>query len=782
MDRREFIFGIAVTALWGVTAQAHTQGANSLLAPLDTESLAVKWRRVLGKEEILRQLVAGSAKGSFDTTREQMVLHTSGLFKGWIDYDAAHVALNTQHFRHSPQYKASAATYAAQLPHLELMTLEAALDNVTANFRRVLAGEVSRRSVIAVDYKAFSIQGRHFVQAERPVFPLTYTWLPKDPGLNRYFGDLNSVFLSPTFVEDEAGHVSNKKLKAVSAQEDGRIGQVFINHHAIPEWIIKKYPDITVGRRHYSAYDIDHPAARGLFADLFRAFVPLVREKRMSALGYMMFNEPSFFTMKDTWNTGPVSSYTMAKFRKWLAVHHRDVAVLNRLWGSGFSSFEAVSLAIPIDGALRGQPVWYDWCAFNQYRVSDWFAFLVEQIKSLDSHARNHIKLMPWLWTSGLRDHGLNYERLIRMCDIIGFDAQSQYSSIKKKRTGTWLNKYSFDWQNLIMIFDFFSSIQPDELLWDSENHFFLQNDFSEMDTDPAYLRAIYWLAHVHGLGGASTWVWGRAADGATSHRNDSVDFVVDPSHQPQALIEMTLTNMDVNAHGDAVVALQAQRKAVRIFYSETSAINRYSYMDDVHLSHAACFFEGVALGFVTQDILNSYGATAADERLDWDMVVVMGAHHVTDQEVQALQAYLDRGGRVVIDGDSLSLDEYGRPRQTALHGLSGHLIRFDSLTALTSLVTSYVEHSAGTPVCVTQTIHAGAQPKGTCVRTAQLAEGQFVVSLVQVGLMPSEVRITHRVPGKKWKLIDGFTGESVAEKVTISPRKVMLINCIECS
>jgi beta-galactosidase len=782
MNRRELLIGMVVAALWRGTAQALTQAADTLLAQLvaDTEPLAVRRSRVVGKEEILRQLVVHAEKTSIDIQREQMVLQSARLFTGWIDYDLAHVALNAAYYRKSPEYKKMAAQYAEQLPRFELITLEAALDTVIADFRQVLAGKIERRPVISVDYKKFAIKDRHFMQAGRPVFPLTYTWLPESPGLNRYFGDLNSVFLSPSFVEDAAGDVSTESLKAVAAQEDGRIGQVFVNHRNIPDWLVKQYPDITVGRRHFSGYDIDHPAARDLFAALFRAFVPLVRSKRMSALGYMIFNEPSFFTMKGTWNTGEVSRYTMAKFRKWLAARHRDVGVLNSLWGTEFANFDVVSLTIPIDGALRGQPVWYDWCAFNHDRVSDWFAFLIEQIKSLDSGARTHIKLMPWLWTSGLSDHGLDYERLIRMCSIIGFDAQSQYSSINKKRSGTWLNKYSFDWQNPIMSFDFFSSIQPDQLLWDSENHFFLQNDFQEMDVDAAYLRAIYWLAHVHGLGGASTWVWGREADGSTSRRNGDSDFIVDPSHQPRALIEMTLTNMDINAHGDAVVALQAQRKAVRIFYSETSAINRSGYMDDVHLCHAACFFEGVALGFASRDILNGASAKAADERLGWDMVVVMGAHHVTAAEVHALQAYLDRGGRVLIDAVSLSLDEYGRSHQTTLRGPPERLVRFDSLNALTALVSAHAEAWAPTPVRVEQTIHPGSQPKGTCVRSARLADGQFVVSLVQVGLASSTVRITHWKPSKKLKLTDMFTGQSIPDTFILAPRMVKLLNCFE--
>jgi hypothetical protein len=57
----------------------------------------------------------------------------------------------------------------------------------------------------------------------------------------------------------------------------------------------------------YIGYDIDNPGAKEMWGFLFEGTVPVIAGKRFTELGYMLVNEPHFYTTKDVWATGPVS-------------------------------------------------------------------------------------------------------------------------------------------------------------------------------------------------------------------------------------------------------------------------------------------------------------------------------------------------------------------------------------------------------------------------------------------------------------------------------------------
>ena len=246
-----------------------------------------------------------------------------------------------------------------------------------------------------------------------------------------------------SFIIDKNFNINKAKYSQIKNDSDERIGQVFISHKSIPEWAFTHSKDLSDGSRLFSTYDIDNPLAKQLFSSLFKHYVPLLKDKRSSDLGYMLFNEPSFFTQADTWNNGGVSTHTKEKFKLWLVEKHETIEKLNNLWQSDFDSFSNVDIEIPMQGKLRGSPVWFDWMRFNQHRVTQWFTFLDKEIKHYDSTAKTHIKLMPWLWNTDIRDHGLDFESLLEITDIIGFDANSEYSNFRGKQD--YETNYSFD-------------------------------------------------------------------------------------------------------------------------------------------------------------------------------------------------------------------------------------------------------------------------------------------------------------------------------------------------
>lgn len=784
MIRRTLLRAFALTTVIGATlfpAQAAQTATEQKLAQLE-------------------QLIAQGESKGVDVEREKMTLHTARLFLTWADWDEANQATVAKYYEKHPETKEAPERYAAQLPVYERESVELLLDAAIDELTLVNSGEIIRKPVELTDYAKVVVENGGLYQDGKPVFIGAYTWKPDEEETNKYYGNLNSNYISPNlFTNAQWDYKSWKFDDYADAQGGPRIGQTFIAQ-TIPDWAVELYPEIDDAPRIFHDQDIDHPFSRTLYQKLLEVLVPELKDKRSTDLGYMLFNEPTFITLKDSWNNGleklsgqkddldsetvSVTPYTLAKFNNWLKQQHGEISRLNVLWATNFASFEEVSLAIPIDESLRGSPQWYDWCRFNMARATEWFQFLDSEIKKHDPAAKTHIKLMPWLWSKNQRDHGMDFETLLMLGDIIGFDAKASYSHLWGKDQ-EWAKQYSFDWQSAIMSFDFFSSVQPNQLLWDSENHFFTSSTFMERDIDPNYVRAIYWMAFTHGLQGSSTWVWTRNADGDFTDKLNKwgaweatdgdanmgtfdKEYIVDVGHQPKGLHALTRTLLEANAHGDDLMLLKRQPKPIRFFYSETSAISQEDHMTSIREAYKALYFEGMALGFVTQNIIEN-------EIGQWQLVVIANAERVTDGEFETLQGYLNNGGTVLVDAASLTLNEYGQPRAERLSASKGQLLSYTSVADLRFQVQSHAaSHNYLTEISVTE--QGSHSHKTIAWRSVKRSDSSYALSLVNTGKSSVTVSLGHLKQEKSVKVIDLFTGQSSTNSLKLAPRAIKFL------
>lgn len=648
----------------------------TLLTALTASSISLNAFSMTADEKItrLQQLVTDAQTQNIDVTREQMTLRMSELFLGWADWDEANQVSNAKFYAKHPLYKDDPSAHAVKLATFERNSVGAILDSAIAELTRAISGDITRKPVPNVDFNQVTIDNGEFrLNNNNSVFLSTYTWKPDDVLTNSYFGNLNNDFIAPAFITNEQGDTPQWRIDKIKNGNDPRIGQVFISHSNIPQWITNKYPDLTDDQRLFSKYLIDHPGAKELFSLFFAKYIPELKDKRSTALGYMLFNEPSFFTEAGKWNTGGVSDNAMVNFKLWLTDKHGSIAKLNTLWNTTYNSFNEINLVIPMTSNLKGTAIWYDWMRYNQVRVTKWFAFLDSEIKKYDTDAKTHIKLMPWLWNTSVRDHGMDFESLLEITDIVGFDANSEYLN-HSNNTPDYKGEYSFDWQTPALSFDFFSSVQPNQVMWDSENHFFNKGKFQLKDVEPNYVRAVYWLVATHGLDGISTWMWGRNADGSNLEDTRGIhsEYITAVTHQPLGFHELTRTVMDINAHHSDIVRLQKANKAIRIFYSETSAIIQNDYMDSIRDVHKSLFFNGISLGFATQKIITN-------QTNNWGFIVVKDSQKITTAELASLKSYVDNGGTILVDSLSLKQNEYGDSHPTNLLPSGERVITYSS-------------------------------------------------------------------------------------------------------
>ncbi|MFY0601271.1 MAG: beta-galactosidase [Cyclobacteriaceae bacterium] len=703
---------------------------------------------------------------NLDVLREKMTLRTAEIFLKYADWDENHVGENKELFEQVTAYKDSAEATAILLPDFERKEVILMLDEAILFLDQVIAGEIIRKPTPDVDWEQVSHGEDQITYQGRPVFLSNYTWKPKTRELMEYHGQADGFFLKHGYVVDEKGTIDSEVISNLKNKKTGKAGFIFLNHKGnVPDWAEKKYgPDLIMREDTYTSYDIDNPGARELNKMLLAGTVPYMSGKKYSMLGYMLCNEPHFYTTEDVWATGPVSEYTIEKFKIWLTQKHRSIESLNTLWESDFSSFNDVEIEIPISQSLQGTPKWFDWVSFNMDRVTDWYRFLQSTIHESDPDGKVHLKIMPNLWTENTRNHGIDMEALTRMSEIIGNDTGSEYNYMWGKEE--WDEKYIFNWREMSMGHDFYTSVSPNKIMFNSEAHYLSTGKSRDLYMTPRYARATYWLATTQGMDVSQTWYWSRNPDGSPYSRAGKA-YGGSNNQQPRIVNEVASTIMDLNAHSELIMQMQRQRKPIRIFYSKTSAINKAEHMDDVFELYESIYFEGIPLGFVTEGIFKEQ----AQE--DWDVVLIRKTPLVTQQEIEAIQNYLNQGGTILMDSESLQKDEYGRSLKTLDEG-SGTIIEVNELPGYYEKSVEILEELGSLPqVVVEESNEQGI--KGCTWKCVEDDNGNNVLSIVNLGRTDASLKISFKESESSIRLVDVLTRLEVDNPV-LKPYEVLFV------
>ncbi len=717
------------------------------------------------KISVLQKLVSKADKAHLDASKEKATIRTAEVFLNFANYDEKNPEKNEHYFGLLKAFKPNAKKLAEDLPGFERKEINLMLDDAITNITDLLAGKITRKPSPDIDWSKLKIENAQIIFNKQPVFLADYTWKPHTKELDEYFGNSDSYLISPNQVINENGDVSPKAIAELKAKPTGTFGGVFITHKGLPKWALDKYPNLELGQRRYTDYDIDNPGARFIQSALLKATVPLMAGKNYSKVGYMLTNEPHWFTAKNAWATGPVSEYTKAKFRDWLKTQHQSINELNKFWGTNFSDFDAVEITIPIDKSLQGKPIWYDWVTFNSVRVTDWFTFLKSEIRKSDPNAKTHIKVMPNLWTENARDHGLDMEKLVSLTDVIGNDASSEESYIWGPKQ-EWQDKYAFNWRELSMSYDFFKSVSPNKINYNSEGHFVSTTKSRNLYLSKEYTRASHWLAFTQGLNMVQTWYWPRNADGSIREKGEGVGYAASLIQQPRVVNEITTTIMDLNSHSEEIATLQNLKKPIRIFYSKTSAINKPTHMDDVYHLYESLYFEGIPLGFATPDIIKN------QNNKDWDVVLVGKTPFVTTEEFDALQQYLNNGGTVIIDSESLQQNEYGEALNNTLKASARKLIKVENFADFKTQSLLQVANQNHDPLLKISETNA-LNVKGCFWKSYQRKDGKIVLSLINLGKTDATLNIQLTDANSGVECIDLLTGVKVSNQPVLKPNQV---------
>ena len=236
----------------------------------------------VGRLDGLKALTAQAGERGIDTARERVTIITAEQFLRFADWDSRHSKELRKALEAWWPMKDRGDELGRELPGIELREVTLIVDAAIRELKAVLERPASRRTAPTVDHSSLEIIDGYFHFDGRPTFPSTFVWMPRDASLIEAYGDINDAYISP-------GHKrSRDRRTVVSYQPDGTyesMGRVFFGHGRMPEWARQAYPGIENGRRHFTAYDIDHPGTRKVWQALLRDTVPQFAGRKVSQAG-----------------------------------------------------------------------------------------------------------------------------------------------------------------------------------------------------------------------------------------------------------------------------------------------------------------------------------------------------------------------------------------------------------------------------------------------------------------------------------------------------------------
>ncbi|MFR9503939.1 MAG: beta-galactosidase [Rikenellaceae bacterium] len=746
----------------------------SMQAATETEKLCSK------KINKLEKLMKKAQKRGIDTKREECAIYMAELFLKFAAWDEQNIDLNIYQYTMWEPFSADAERLGRELPEFERSEVSLLLDDAIEELSAALSGEIVRRDTHDIDWTSIKLSDNgQFISNGRPVYFNHFNRVPKGTS-NEFTGVMDRSSLGIDLLANEEGDLTESAIAQIVNKEEGNSGFVFLGHNP-PSWVVEKDPEVLIGSRRFVPYDIDNPLIRDLWVTVAEKAVPYIKDRRSADQGYMLSNEPHWFTQEDVWATGVFSKYTIAKFKTWLEEHHHDIATLNRRWGSNFASFEDVSVEIPFKSEFIGQPIGYDIMKFNQDRVTEWFQFLNENIKKHDPEAKSHIKIMPHLFEGNTRDHGLDFEQLTLLSDIIGNDAKATGRLVRNKYAEPWEQYFSFSWSDVGMGYDFMESVKPNMANINTESHFLSTTLYRDIYMSKEYTRTVYWLATLQGMTFSYAWFWPRLDDGSIPESlragNAPVNtgmpksYVASVIQQPRVTNEVAKTYLDINSFAFEMEQLQSLPRPLRLFYSENSAINDVDYMGFVAELYEPLFFEGNAVGFATENIIKS------QDNDSWDVILVRKATFVKESEIDALQSYLDNGGTIVMDNTSLKLNEYGEPHTKELKESNGHILWTAHTQDFITKGLAVLDEKGSAPLLTIDEENATGH-KGCVWRMIPSLDGDqaYVVNLINIGNGTAKIDIKAPNGEPVSSVEDMFTGKPLSNNFDVESNSVLMM------
>lgn len=530
------------------------------------------------------------------------------------------------------------------------------------------------------------------------------------------------------------------------------------------------WPGITEYYGHFVHLDIDHPGTRELTSKVVAELMPEL-QKLSTIVSWDLANEPDFHF--DMW-----SPYTLKKYHTWLAEQYKTVEQMNTAWKTSYSSFGAIPLPEDKTQEQCSPGEWYDMVTFHHYRVMLFFEFVQGEILKYVPDAAIHMKgqdnssLGPR--PNAVTD-GIDREMLTPLMSMQGVDTRPLPVTEPRMAAEDYDESiYGFHWLGQSFLYDYLTSLAPQCPVIDYEYHAFSINNIRVPDMQQSHPRAALWLAHLHGQISNITWYWHRRhGPNPFSSNNSLLWFYGSISAQPLIAAEYFQTMLRLNTFAEEVEALATDPIGpIRILVSKPSYIQNQSHINALHRVYEATSFNGMRIGFVTEQMLQADGIPKGCK-----LIIIPDVEYVSASALKILKESSQQGVKLARFGNRITaFDPHGLRHTPAeldflnnvpvyKHASAPELsMEFESMLA---------PYKAELPLKVSVANGKGAF--GVMHRMVQV-NGSWVVLLVNVSDKPVQVQLQ----SKDGLVIEGYdmlNGDAVkGDDINISFQGVRLI------
>ncbi len=625
------------------------------------------------------------------------------------------------------------------------------LSEAIVEAKTILRFGASDKKITRYQTAPVSIENTSFVQAGRPVYFIGvghFGQVRADvPELTKFGFNIIQIEQGPSGVVLPEGY-NDEPIKSVlnvlqRAAENNVAVNLLLSPHYFPGWALSQTPELANEGMGFIKYNIDHPKAREVVERFLRRIIPQVAN-HPALHSYTLSNEPQY--------TG-YSSYSCARFQDWLKQKHGTIALLNELWGTELTDWNQIQ--IPVDENNRAQH--YDWETFNQERFFAFHQWMSKIIREYDQTTPIHAKVMANTFDSADNfNAGIDHAAFARLDKIAGNDCSVGYPGS---------DLYAQQWLKQAMYFDLQRSLS-NAPIFNSENHIIRDNDPLYYPSE--HIRTALWQGAIYGQGATTIWVWER-------NENDT------------SLINNILTRANcVEAAGQTALDLARLSPFVAKFAEEKRQIAflypHASLCEEEYLQTVRTAYEGIHFLDLGVDFVDDFAAQQGKLN-QYRLLIVPAAKYISLATLEAVEAYARDGGTVIIIGDSLRYDEYGRPlsafseqraseKGTAFGLGQVYLAPQDTAQSYAPIFDKIMIKAAiERPVRV---VDQNDQPVwGVEMRAVKNGE-QLLINIVNLSNNEQIVKLKTSRPIYKAK--DLISGQLLAETITLAPLSPMLV------
>lgn len=525
------------------------------------------------------------------------------------------------------------------------------------------------------------------------------------------------------------------------AKAAGVAVNLLLSPHYMPDWLMKKHPELRKKREYFVPYCVHASETRELLKRFISVLVPPIKD-HPALHSICISNEPR--------NAEEPCEPGARDWHNWLKVRHGDIATLNSRWETSYASIDEIALPDPFKDETR-TPIgrWGDYVRWNQEVHAGWHRMLADAVRAAAPGLPVHAKIQSSTLSNWAEVKLGNDPYLMgQVCDINGNDGVNLYTHGEDLFAETWAaNGVGYDLQRSTR----------DAPVFNSENHIIMDREMRYIPGEHVYCAL--WQQAILGQSATTIWVWERSFD--KSH-----DFAGSIMHRPACARAVGIVNHDLNRAANEVTALQ-QAPAQALILHNTSAMVRDGdaygrSMLRLYLSLALC---GVKVGFVTERQLESGLVPGAP------VVCVPIARHLSNAAFNTLRRY--KGHVLALASDILTHDEFGKARSERI---SAEAVPYDpNDTGLRELSASLTAKLAswGVRPPVEAVGKDGKPAWGVHWRTAETADG-IVVNLCNYLNAPVSLKLSR--DGKAVVATDVLSGEVVKGPIALQPLDVKLL------